>query len=62
MKKVIIELSLIAESRTRTEKEIINDITQSLTKEEIIIPWCNKIEKISIKSKENHKKNQLSKY
>jgi hypothetical protein len=61
MKKAIIEFSLIDESRTRTEKEIINDITQSLNKEEIIIPWCNKIENISITSKENQNKKPIIK-
>jgi hypothetical protein len=50
MKKVILELSLVTESRTRTENEIISDIKNALSKENLIIPWCKKIENIAISS------------
>ena len=54
MRKVIIEFSLVKESNKVTDFEIINEISKAFAKEENIIPWCNKVEKISL-NKANEK-------
>ncbi len=48
MKKVIIEFSLVKESHKKRKDEILKEISEVFTNEEIIIPWCNKIDKISL--------------
>ena len=48
MKKVIIEFSLVKESNKKRKDEILKEISEVFTNEEIIIPWCNKIDKISL--------------
>lgn len=47
-KKVIINLSLVNESATKSYDDIINDIKAAFSQEEIVIPWCNKVEKITL--------------
>lgn len=49
MKKVIIEFSLVKESNKKRKDEILEEISEVFTNEEIIIPWCNNIKKISLK-------------
>ena len=48
MKKVIIEFSLVKEINKKRKDEILKEISKVFTNEEIIIPWCNKIDKISL--------------
>ena len=47
-RKVTIEFSLVEESKEKTEKEILKDISEAFSKEEITIPWFSKVEKIAI--------------
>ena len=49
MRNLIIEFSLVKEINKVTDFEIINEISKAFSKEEIIIPWCDKVEKISLK-------------
>lgn len=46
-KKVIIEFSLIREGEIRSNKNIIEDIRGAFD-QELILPWCGKVEKIRI--------------
>ena len=48
MRNVIIEFSLVKESNKVTDFEIINEVSNAFAKEEITIPWCDKVEKISL--------------
>ena len=48
MRNVIIEFSLVKESIKVTDFEIINEVSNAFAKEEITIPWCDKVEKISL--------------
>ena len=48
MRNVIIEFSLVKESNKVTDFEIINEVSKAFSKEEITIPWCDKVEKISL--------------
>ena len=54
MRNVIIEFSFVKECNKVTDFEIINEISKAFSKEEIIIPWCDKVEKISL-NKANEK-------
>ena len=47
-KKIIIELSLIRESNNKPESLIIEEIISAFSKDNLIIPWCSRIEKISV--------------
>ena len=47
--KVIIEFSLVGERMSATKAEIIKDIKEAFSDEEISIPWVNKVEKITLK-------------
>ena len=47
MRNVIIEFSLVKESNKVTDFEIIKEISKALS-EENTIPWCDKVEKISL--------------
>ena len=47
-RKVTITFSLIKESKEKNEKEIIKEITQAFENENLILPWCKKIESISL--------------
>ncbi len=48
-RKVIIDFSLVDESKNKTDAEIIKDISEVFSNEEINIPWCNKVMKINLK-------------
>lgn len=45
---LIIKLSLVEESKKRTSDEIIDEISVAFSDYEFLIPWCEKIEKISL--------------
>lgn len=47
-KKIIIELSIVEEGQLKSYDDIINDINAAFSQEEIVIPWCGKVEKISL--------------
>jgi len=49
LKKVIIEFSLVKESNKKKKDEILKEISEVFTNENIVIPWCNNIKKISLK-------------
>lgn len=42
MQKLIIEFSLVKESKEKTSNEIITEISNTLSKDEVLIPWCDK--------------------
>jgi hypothetical protein len=46
-RSVVIEFSLIEESKGRTDNEIIKDILAVFSSEEIVIPWIEKVEEIN---------------
>ena len=48
-KKVTVVFSLVEESKSASKAEIIKDISDLFSNEEINIPWINKIEKITLK-------------
>jgi hypothetical protein len=48
VKRGIIELSLVEESAEKTNNEIINEIFNELSEGKLIIPWCNKVEKVIV--------------
>ena len=41
--KVTIELSVVEESKKKMNTEILKEISEAFSKEEIVIPWCNKV-------------------
>ena len=45
---VTMEFSLLEESREKTEDELLREISEAIYNGEVLIPWCNKVEKISI--------------
>lgn len=47
-RKVVIEFSLVGESKSKTDAEIIKDILAVFSDEEIVIPWIDKVEEINI--------------
>jgi hypothetical protein len=47
-KKATIIISLVDESGEKTNKEIQEEISKELTKGWIRIPWCEKIEKVTV--------------
>ena len=50
-KKVIIELSLVDESKGRTNSEIIEDILEAIKDDDFIIPWVGELLDIKISVK-----------
>ena len=48
-RKVVLEFSLINESKQRTNSKIINEIEEVFNNEEINLPWIDKLLKIKIK-------------
>ena len=48
VKKVTIIFSLVEESNNKTKDVIIEEIAEVFFKENLIIPWCDKVEKISL--------------
>ena len=49
MQKLIIEFSLIKESKQKTNEEILKEISKVFFNEDITLPWINKVEKMIIK-------------
>jgi hypothetical protein len=47
-KKVIIHLHLVNESSKKANDELLKEISEAFSKEEVLIPWCNKVEKITL--------------
>jgi hypothetical protein len=47
-KIVIIELSLVEEDMEITNAEIVKDISDAFSNGDVCIPWCNKVEKITL--------------
>ena len=47
-RKVTIKISLVKESKKITDNEIIKEISDAFSNEELVIPWCEKVEKISL--------------
>lgn len=48
-RRVVIEFSLVDESKNKTDAEIIKDVSEVFSNEEINIPWCNKVVRINFK-------------
>ena len=49
MRKVIIEFSLVEECKKVTENELIEEISDAFSKGDLTIPWCEKIENVSMR-------------
>ncbi len=47
-RKVIIEASLVPESTDEKPEKIEREISRKFLEEHLIIPWCEKIEKVKI--------------
>jgi len=47
-KKVIIELSLVEESVEKANAEIEKEIFDELSGNVPVIPWCKKVEKVTV--------------
>ena len=47
MPKIIIEFSLIKESSKGRKDDILKEISEAFANEDIVVPWCDKIEKIT---------------
>lgn len=47
-RKVIIKLSLVNESKEKTDNEILTEIFHAFSSEEVVIPWCGKVESVSV--------------
>lgn len=45
---VVIEFSLVEESKEKTSSEILKDIEDFLKNEETTIPWCDKFVNLEI--------------
>ena len=48
VKKVVIEIVLIPESRNRRPKEIEQEILEEIRCGNLIIPWCKDVEKVAV--------------
>jgi hypothetical protein len=48
VKKAIIEISLVEESSERTNDEIANEIFDDISEGSSVIPWCKKVEKVTV--------------
>jgi hypothetical protein len=47
-KKAIIELFLVEESAAKTNKEIEKEIFDEFFEGRLVIPWCKKVEKVTV--------------
>ncbi len=47
-KNIILNLTLVDESRNLADDELIKELSKAISSGEVLIPWCNKVEKISI--------------
>ena len=43
-----IKFSLVRESKKRTSAEILKEISEAFSKDDLVIPWCDKVEEISL--------------
>ena len=48
VKKVIIEISLVEETAEKANKEIEKEIFNDLSDGIPVIPWCKKVEKVTV--------------
>ena len=48
VKKAIIELFLVEESTAKTNQEIEKEIFDDLCEGRIVLPWCKKVEKVTV--------------
>ena len=48
VKKAIIEVSLVEESARKANEELEKEIFNDLSEEDPIIPWCGKVEKVTV--------------
>jgi hypothetical protein len=47
-KKAVIEISLVEESAEKANKEIGKEIFNVLSEGRLVIPWCKKVEKVTV--------------
>lgn len=47
-KNIILSLTLVDESRNLTSNELIKELSKAISSGEVLILWCNKVEKSSI--------------
>ena len=43
-----IVFSLVEESQSMTDDELLEEISKAFSKEGIVVPWCDKVEDISL--------------
>ena len=48
VKKAVIEISLVEESAEKANKEIEKEIFNDLSEGRLVIPWCKKVEKVTV--------------
>jgi hypothetical protein len=48
VKKAVIEISLVDESVEKADKEIEKEIFNDLSEGRLVIPWCKKVEKVTV--------------
>jgi hypothetical protein len=48
VKRAIIELFLVEESAAKTNEEIEKEILDDLCEGRAVIPWCKKVEKVTV--------------
>ena len=46
--RVTIKFSLVSECKKKTSSEIVKEISDSFSNGDIIIPWVDKVEKITL--------------
>ena len=47
-RKIVIKLSLIEESSLKSKAELLKEISEVFSNEELVIPWCDKVENIRV--------------
>jgi len=48
VRKVVIEAALVEESLSKQSKEIEQEILKEIRHGSLVIPWCSKVEKVSV--------------
>jgi hypothetical protein len=61
VKKAIIEISLVEESTEKANKEIEKEIFNDLSEGRLVIPWCKKVEKVSVTEAQSRSHQPLKK-
>ena len=61
VKKAIIEISLVEESTEKANKEIEKEIFNDLSESRLVIPWCKKVEKVSVTEAQSRSHQPLKK-